>query len=139
VDSPVITAVDTNVLIDVVGADPTYGPASRDALDACAREGVLVASPEVVAEFATGCGNASLALTLLDALRVVYVDPGRDVAALAGECRSQASARDRITADYLIAAHAAAHADRLVTRDVRMARMAIEGLVVVSPSEVIKT
>lgn len=36
-------------------------------------------------------------------------------------------------ADYLIAGHAAAHADRLLTRDLGFARMNVPGLVVVRP------
>ena len=42
-----ITAVDTNVLLDVVGADPTFGPASASALRTALRQGQLL-SCEVV-------------------------------------------------------------------------------------------
>jgi hypothetical protein len=37
----VITAVDTNVLLDVFGADPKFSPASAEALRRCLREGHL--------------------------------------------------------------------------------------------------
>jgi hypothetical protein len=38
-----LTAVDTSVLLDVFGADATFGPRSRDALKRCLAEGGLVA------------------------------------------------------------------------------------------------
>jgi hypothetical protein len=55
----VITAVDTNVLLDVFGADPKFAPASADALRDCLREGALVASEVVWAETATVFGDAA--------------------------------------------------------------------------------
>jgi predicted nucleic acid-binding protein len=54
----VITAVDTNVLLDVFGADPKFAPASSEALRDCLREGALVASEVVWAETATVFGEA---------------------------------------------------------------------------------
>ncbi len=132
-----ITAIDTNVLIDIVGGDPLFGDASRMAIDAAAREGRLVVSPEVVAEFTTGCGSAKVAFDVLDILKVSYVDTGLPAAGRAGEARARHRARSRITADYLIAAHAVDHADRLLTRDADFTDLGIEGLTVVSPSEMV--
>lgn len=132
-----ITAIDTNILIDIVGGDPVFGDASRMAIDIAAREGRLVVSPEVVAEFTTGCGSAEVAFGVLDILRASYVDTGLPAAGRAGEARSRHRARSRITADYLIAAHAVDHADRLLTRDADFTGLGIEGLTVVSPSEMI--
>jgi predicted nucleic acid-binding protein len=48
----VITAVDTSALLDVFGADPTYGAASRAALTRSLDEGALVAGDVVWAEIA---------------------------------------------------------------------------------------
>jgi predicted nucleic acid-binding protein len=39
--------VDTNVLLDVIGADAQYGPASRDCLARCAGQGVLIINPVI--------------------------------------------------------------------------------------------
>lgn len=132
-----ITAVDSNILIDIIGGDPVFGDVSRLAIDVAAREGRLVVSPEVVAEFTTGCGSAEIAFDVLDILKVFYVDTGLPAAGRAGEARARHRARSRITADYLIAAHAADHADRLLTRDADFTALGIEGLTVVSPSEII--
>jgi hypothetical protein len=38
-----ITAVDTNILIDILDPDPQYGPASKEALQHCLHEGSIVA------------------------------------------------------------------------------------------------
>lgn len=130
-----ITAIDSNVLIDIVGADADFGATSRSAVDMAAREGHLVVSPEVVAEFTTGCGSVAVAFGVLDALRISYVDIGLPAAGRAGEARARRRTRSRITADYLIAAHAAAHADRLLTRDADFLTLDVEGLSVVTPSE----
>ena len=53
-----ITAIDTDVLLDVFGADPKFAPASSEALRRCLREGALVASEVVWAETATVFGDA---------------------------------------------------------------------------------
>lgn len=132
-----ITAIDSNILIDVVGADPDFGEVSRSAIDMAAREGPLVISPEVVAEFATGCGSAEVAFDVLEVLKISYVDTGLTAAGRAGEARGLRRTRSRITADYLIATHAAEHADRLLTRDADFAMLGIEGLAVVTPSEIL--
>jgi len=132
-----ITAIDSNVLIDIVGGDPDFGDASRMAVDLAAREGRLVVSPEVVAEFTTGCGSADVAFAVLDVLKISFVDTGLPAAGRAGEARGQRRARSRITADYLIAAHAATHADRLLTRDSDFSELAIDALKVVTPSAMI--
>lgn len=42
-----ITAVDTNVLLDVFGADATHGARSAEALRRCLHEGALVAGEAV--------------------------------------------------------------------------------------------
>jgi len=133
----VITAIDSNVLIDIVGGDPDFGDDSRMAVDLAAREGRLVVSPEVVAEFTTGCGSSDVAFAVLEVLKISFVDTGLPAAGRAGEVRGRSSARSRITADYLIGAHAAAHADRLLTRDADFTALAIDGLTVVTPSAII--
>ena len=48
----VITAINTSVLLDVLGADPTFGVRSKAALRACLREGPVVACEVVWAEVA---------------------------------------------------------------------------------------
>ena len=42
--------VDTNVILDLIGADEKFGPVSKDCLTRCASNGVLVINPVVYAE-----------------------------------------------------------------------------------------
>lgn len=131
------TAIDSNVLIDIVSADPKYGPSSREALESCAREGSLIVWAEVVAEFATGCSSATDPLAILQALTVRYLDIGMQGAAEIGDVCSRKNKGGRILADYMSAVHAATHADRLLTRDAEITRMKVPGLVVVTPGDVL--
>ncbi|MBX6422909.1 PIN domain-containing protein [Thermosulfurimonas sp. F29] len=57
-----ITAVDTNILIDILEPDPLYGPASKEALKKCLREGKIVACEVVWAEVAVVYVEAQEAL-----------------------------------------------------------------------------
>lgn len=132
-----ITAVDTNVLIDVIGADPMHGVESRNALDACVRAGRVVVCAEVVAELATGIGSLEVTIDVLRALKISYVAIEIEQAASAGVARSGSQEKSRITADYLVAAHAGANADQLLTRDAEMRSLTVPNLRVVSPRDVI--
>jgi predicted nucleic acid-binding protein len=49
----VITAVDTNILIDILEPDPVFGQASKQALRRCLREGSIIACEVVWAEVVT--------------------------------------------------------------------------------------
>lgn len=131
------TAIDSNILIDIVSADPQYGRSSRQAVENCAMEGSLFICAEVVAEFATGCSSATDSLAILQALTINYLDIGVQGAAEVGEVRARKSEGGRILADYMIALHAATHADRLLTRDAGFSRMKVPGLVVVTPEDVL--
>ena len=62
-----ITAVDTNVLLEVFTADPRFGPRSREALRRCRAEGGLIACEIVWAEL--GGAFADGAAARLDVLR----------------------------------------------------------------------
>ena len=45
-----ITAVDTNILIDILEPDPVHGLRSKEALKKCLREGAVIACDVVWAE-----------------------------------------------------------------------------------------
>ncbi len=49
--------VDTNVVLDVRGADATFGRRSAQVLSQCAGEGVLVVNPVVIAELSSALGS----------------------------------------------------------------------------------
>lgn len=133
------TAVDTSVLLDVLGADPTHGTRSREALRAAFTSGGLVACDVVWAELRAHFSDTrsfAEATTLLG-LRFDPISP--DTAALAGQLwheyrRRQRAPRTRVVADMLIGAHAQSQADVLLTRDRGFFRRYFSDLRVVDPS-----
>jgi predicted nucleic acid-binding protein len=133
----VITAVDTNVLLDVFAADVTFGPASRLALRRCLAEGRVVACDAVIAEVIAAFPEVSAARAALAALPVDFDAPGEEAATRAGEVfreyRRKGGRRARVAADFLIGAHAAVQADRLLTRDRGFYRDYFAGLTVLDP------
>jgi len=117
----VITAVDSNILIDIFWADPEFGPRSLAALEACTTQGGLIACEVVWAEVAAGFQQPTAANEAMRQAGVRFVPLDARMALLAGDAwrgyRRRARRRDRLLADFLIGAHAAIGADRLLTRD----------------------
>jgi len=68
----VITAVDSNVLLDVFGADPTFGPASARALRNAIQAGRLVACDVVWAEVAASFATKEAAQEALELVNVEF-------------------------------------------------------------------
>lgn len=133
-----ITAVDTNVLLDLLGADPEFGPASREALRDARRAGKLIACEVVWAETGASFESAEAAQTALGILGVEYSPLDSKTALAAAQAwrsyRRSGGKRDRVVADFLVAAHAGAQADRLLTRDRGFYRSRFESLTILDPS-----
>ena len=133
-----ITAVDTNVLRDVFGADPTFGERSRVALRSCLEEGQLVACDLVWAEVTAAFGSGRLAATALTDAQIEFSPVTATAAQAAGTAwltyRERGGTRDRLIADFLIGAHAVSEADRLLTRDRGFYRSYFRRLRILDPS-----
>lgn len=133
-----ITAVDTSVILDVIGADPEFGPASLRALGEAQRLGVVMACDvvwgEVGALYSTP-EEAADAMGEMD-IRFAALDP--DVAAAAGgvwrSYRNAGQGRHRLLPDFLIGTHAWMRADRFLTRDRGFYRTYFKRLKIVDPS-----
>jgi len=134
----VITAVDTNVLLDVFGADRTFGPRSKEALRRCVAEGGLVACDAVWAETASFFPDIAHAADALARLGVEYSPTTLEAALAAATAwkayRDRGGQRDRVVADFLIGSHALALAERLLTRDRGFYRAHFSRLRVLDPS-----
>ena len=133
-----VTAIDTNVLLDVFANDATFAPASAECLRRCLREGVVVACGVVWAEVAAAFGEAQSPEGAMAALPITFSPLDERAASRAGELwrlyRHREGTRQRVLADFLIASHAEVHCDRLLTRDRGFYRAHFAGLVVLDPS-----
>lgn len=116
-----ITAVDTSVLLDVFLPDETFGPRSAEWLRTAYDAGAIVICDIVYAELAPAfpdrdaldeaLGRINAAVSPLDA--TIAWDAGRRWL----RYRRAGGKRTRIITDFLIGAHAAAAAERFLTRD----------------------
>jgi predicted nucleic acid-binding protein len=116
-----ITFVDTNVLLDVFLPDAKWGETSKKILDQAYIQGSLIINEIIYAELAPQFPGKELLDDTLKVLGIRIVSLDLEIAYNAGmkwkEYRELGGTRNRVLADFLIAAHAKVYADRLLTRD----------------------
>jgi hypothetical protein len=116
-----ITAVDTNVLLDVFLPDETHVSASSEFLKRAYDEGALIVCHPVYAELVPQFDERAKLDEALTRLNVELSPLDEEIAFLAGskwrEYRRAGGSRERIISDFLIGAHAQLRADRFLTRD----------------------
>ncbi len=134
-----ITAVDTNILVDVLNADPTFGRGSGAALRRCVGEGGLIACEVVWAEVTSAFETPEDAAETMRRFGILFSSLRREAALLAGggwrAYRRRGGRRDRVPSDFLIGAHASTDADRLLTRDRGFYRAYFGDLSILDPSQ----
>ncbi len=133
-----ITAVDTNILIDVFEPDPVFGPLSKEALKRCLHEGAVVACEVVWAELAVAYTHARDDLiSIMGEIGIQYSTMNLEASLAAAkywfEYLKGGGRKKRIAADFLIGGHAMIQCDRLLTRDRGFYRDYFKGLDVITP------
>ncbi len=133
-----ITAVDTNVLLDVFLMDPRFGQASAKCLREALRVGVIVACDPVWAETAAVFPEKTDFEKAMHTLEMQFSPLNQTAAVAAGaawkQYRAAGGKRIRMMADFLIGAHAAVQCDCLLTRDRGFYRNFFRRLKIVDPT-----
>jgi predicted nucleic acid-binding protein len=157
-----ISAIDTNILIDVLIEDPLYADSSLDALQRAGSNGKLIIAEVVFAELASQFQDINalqgfLRETSIDIVRsdelvlyeagvawktyraraktdIVCARCGHAMQLHCTDCGQFISPRIHILSDFLIGAHATRFADLLITRDRSFYRAYFEQLTVTDPS-----
>jgi predicted nucleic acid-binding protein len=116
-----ISALDSSIILDVLTADPQFSDRSEALLRRASTEGKLVMGECVLAEITPVFKDEKALKEFLADWQIEFVPSSQESAVLAGRCFSRYLSRGgragRIVADFLIGAHAAFHADRLLARD----------------------
>ena len=130
--------VDSNVLLDVIKADPLWGEWSGRTLTEHLDRGSLVINAIVYAEIAFDFDTIEEVDALLPAAEYDYAEIPREAAFLAARCHAQyrasGGARAMILPDFLIGAHATVERMALLTRDARRYRSYFPGLALIAPN-----
>lgn len=107
--------------MDVLHEEPVFGGPSLRALLDCIRDGQLVVCEVVLAELSAAFKPQSLLDDRLQTLGIAYLPMTKEAACLAGlqwrAYRDRGGSRTRLIADFMIAVHAKAQCDQLLTRD----------------------
>ncbi|HWQ69813.1 MAG TPA: type II toxin-antitoxin system VapC family toxin [Patescibacteria group bacterium] len=158
-----ITAIDTNVLLDLLIPGTPFGEVSQRALESSLQAGRLVIGDMVYAELAVHfASQRELDRFLTDTgIEVVPPSPAALVRAghtwaqyrrqrddtlccpqcghiqqvNCGSCDASLRGRQHLLSDFLIGAHAISHADRLMTRDRGYYRTYFPELSVLDPAK----
>jgi len=133
-----ITAIDTNILLDILLPNETFCDRSGRALETAAAAGSLVISDLVYAELCVHFESQAVCDEFLRDLGIRTEALGRPASFLASRVwrryRHQGGPRERILADFLIGAHAQVQASRLLSRDRGFYRRMFPALELIDPA-----
>jgi predicted nucleic acid-binding protein len=129
--------IDSNVILDVVTNDPTWGDWSSSNLEHAANEAILVINPLIYAELSVGFTSIEAIEDAIPADLYRRDDLPYEAAYLAGKVflnyRRRGGARRSPLPDFYIGAHAAVANFRLLTRDAARYRTYFPSLELIAP------
>ncbi len=116
------TAIDSNVLIDLIGDTSSFTEASIEAMDSARMKGALIVCPVVVAEISGHFLSPGEMHETLAEMQISIKEFRPEALHAAGRAfvryrQRSSNPKDRMLADFLIGANAQVSADRLLTRD----------------------
>jgi predicted nucleic acid-binding protein len=133
-----ITAIDSNVLFDILAPDPEYFALSSQAVEDAANAGSLVICDLVYAELCVHFQRQGDCDRFLQENDIRVDALTREASFLASRLwrryRREGGKRTRILSDFLVGAHAQIQASRLVTRDRGFYRDIFQSLTMVDPA-----
>jgi predicted nucleic acid-binding protein len=129
-------AIDSSVLIDIIGGD-TGADAAVAAVEEAMARGPVVVCDVVLSEVVAGLGQSAVVVERLEETGIEYLPLEQRAAARAGEMqrryRQRGGSRERTVPDFLIGAHALLQCQALITRDAGFFRDYFKGLKVIVP------
>jgi predicted nucleic acid-binding protein len=132
-----VIAVDSSVLLDVLGGDARFANASMACLGDALGVGEVGICDAVVAEVQTMLDTRETAMDTLAGMGLRYLATTEVAAVRAGHMqrrfRDRGGRRDRVVADFLIGAHALMQCTALITRDQGFFRDYFKGLKLIVP------
>jgi predicted nucleic acid-binding protein len=132
-----MTLVDTNVLLDILTADPNWADWSIRQLDAASLQGPVVINDVVYAELAVRFATIEAVDTVLADADIEIDAISRAALFLAGKVflryRAAGGTRTGVLPDFFIGAHAAVSRLTLLTRDARRYRTYFPSLQLLAP------
>jgi predicted nucleic acid-binding protein len=134
-----ITAVDTNILVDIIKGDQHFFPGAVAALRRASSNGAIVICDVVYAESCSAFSTQAQCDDFLDSLDIQSESLDRKSCFLASlawiSYLKSGGKRLRILPDFLVAAHASNQADLLLTRDRGFFKSYFPKLQVIDPSK----
>lgn len=129
--------VDSNVLLDLVTADPVWADWSRRQIARAAVTDVLAINEAVFAELSVRYTSLASLESMLQRIPAIFVSTPQLALFLAGKAflryRAAGGVRTGVLPDFFIGAHAAISGLPLLTRDARRYRTYFPGVHLIAP------
>jgi predicted nucleic acid-binding protein len=133
-----LTAVDTNILIDIFVGDKTFGQMSAESLQYWLQKGTVCVCEVVWVETATCFSHQQIFLDAMQEFGIDFSPMSAEASLIAAKSwrkyRQNGGKKHRIAADFLIGAHAYHQCDQLLTRDNGFYRKYFKKLTVIKPT-----